>query len=175
MFREHRAKQTEIGKIVGPILLNGGLVSDDIVTRMIAERLQEKDAAQGALFDGFPRTIAQASQLDLLLGRSGACVSDAVLLELPDDLVVERISGRCTDKATGRTYHIRYNPPPHGADLVYREDDREEKVRARLVAYHNETMPIIPFYEAQAKLRRVDGTGEVNDIFNRVLKAIGAQ
>jgi adenylate kinase len=174
MLREHKKAGTPLGVEATGYMNAGKLVPDDLVIRMVAERLLKDDAKKGFLFDGFPRTVAQAEALEKTLEKLGIKLDAVVVLEVPDELLVERVCGRRTDKATGQIYHLKYNPPPPGADLVHRDDDREETVRQRLTTYHGQTAPLIPFYESRGLLRRVDGTGEMAGISERVLRALGA-
>jgi adenylate kinase len=139
---------------------------------MVEERLKEPDAQNGYLFDGFPRTVAQAEALDAMLERIGTKLDGVVLIEVADELLVERVCGRRTDRRSGQIYHLKYNPPPPDADLEQRADDREETVRDRLRVYHDQTAPLVPYYEGRGLLRRVDGVGELAAITERVLGAL---
>ncbi len=172
MLREHKAKGTALGVKAAEFMNRGALVPDEVVIGMVEERLQSDAAKAGFLFDGFPRTVAQAQALDATLARLGLKLDAVVLIEVSDELLVERISGRRTDKATGQIYHIKYNPPPPGADLVQRADDKEEVVKERLVAYHAQTAPLVPYYAARGILRRVDGVGELAEVTARLLAAV---
>src|SRR6185503_20036486 len=133
----------------------GLLVPDEVVIGMVEERVKDDDAKRGFLFDGFPRTVAQAESLDVTLSKLGLKLDGVVLIQVPDESIVERISGRRTDKATGQIYHLKYSLPPPGADLDQRPDDREETVRERLRVYHAPTPPLVPYYEQPGVLRRV--------------------
>jgi adenylate kinase len=172
MLRAHKAKGTPLGLKAAEYMSKGALVPDEVVIGMAEERLKEADAQNGYLFDGFPRTVAQAEALDAMLARIGAKLDAVVLMEVPDDSVVERISGRRTDRRSGQIYHLKYNPPPPDADLEQRADDREETVRDRLRVYHGQTAPLVPYYEGRGLLRRVDGVGELGAITERVLAAL---
>ena len=127
------------------------------------------------MLDGFPRTAPQAAALDQALQAAGVDLDAVVLIEVPDELIVERITGRRSDPETGAIYHTKFNPAPADVQgrLVQRKDDTEEAVVARLEKYHSETAPIVPFYDAKGILRRVDGVGEPNDVTDRLLKALG--
>ncbi|MBL8721408.1 MAG: adenylate kinase [Myxococcales bacterium] len=173
MLRAHKAQGTTLGLEAAKFMSAGALVPDEVVIGMVEERLQQDDAKPGFLFDGFPRTVAQAEALDGLLGKLGQKLDAVVLIEVADDLLVERVCFRRTDKATGRIYHLKYSAPPPGVELVQRDDDKEDTVRARLVAYHGQTAPLIPYYEQRGLLRRVDGVGEMAKVTERVLKALG--
>jgi adenylate kinase len=173
MLRAHKAQGTKLGLEAAKFMSAGALVPDQVVIGMVEERLQQPDARNGFLFDGFPRTVAQAEALDASLARLGIRLDGVVLIEVADDLLVRRVCGRRTDRRSGQIYHLEYNPPPPGADLVQRDDDKEETVRARLTAYHGQTAPLIPYYEQRGLLRRVDGVGEMADVTGRVLAALG--
>jgi adenylate kinase len=175
MLREHKAKGTALGLKAAEFMNAGKLVPDEVVIGMVEERLKLDDAQKGFLFDGFPRTVAQAESLGATLERLGLQLQGVVLIEVADDLIVERITGRRTDRATGQIYHLTYSPPPPGADLVQRDDDREEVIRKRLATYHEQTAPLIPFYEKRGLLRRVDGVGDMTAVTSRVLSALETQ
>jgi adenylate kinase len=172
MLREHKAKGTELGLKAAEFMNRGALVPDEVVIGMVEQRLQADDAKAGFLFDGFPRTVAQAEALDATLSKLGLKLDGVVLVEVADELLVERVCGRRTDKATGQIYHLKYNPPPPGADLVQRADDKEEVVKERLVAYHAQTAPLVPYYEARGILRRVDGVGDLAKVTERLVAAV---
>ncbi|MBI2390172.1 MAG: adenylate kinase [Deltaproteobacteria bacterium] len=174
MLRAHKAQGTKLGLEAAKFMNAGALVPDEVVIGMVEDRLTQPDAAKGFLFDGFPRTVAQAESLDATLARLGLKLDGVVLIEVADDLLVRRVCGRRTDRRSGQIYHLEYNPPPPDADLVLRDDDREETVRARLKAYHDQTAPLIPYYEQRGLLRRVDGVGEMDEVTKRVLTALGA-
>ena len=174
MLREHKKNGTPLGLEAAKYMTAGKLVPDEVVIGMVEERLKAPDAHKGFLFDGFPRTVAQAESLDKSLKKLDISLNGVVLIEVPDDLLVERAVGRRTDRASGQIYHLKYNPPPFGADLIHRDDDKEETVRQRLSTYHGQTAPLIPFYESRGLLRRVDGVGEMAAVTERVLRALGA-
>jgi adenylate kinase len=175
MLREHKKNKTPLGLKAAEFMTAGKLVPDDVVIGMVEERLKAPDAAKGFLFDGFPRTVAQAEALESTLKKLDIKLDAVVLLVVPDDPIVERAVGRRTDRATGQIYHIKYNPPPPGADLIHRDDDKEETVRDRLATYHGQTAPLIPFYESRGLLRRVDGVGELPQVTERVFHALGTK
>jgi adenylate kinase len=172
MLREHRRNKTALGDAAGAFMDSGGLVPDSVVIAMVEERLKEPDAQKGFLFDGFPRTIAQAESLGDTLDKLGKPLDAVVLIEVPDESIVERTIFRRTDKASGQIFHLKYNPPPPGADVVHRDDDHEDKVKNRLTVYHSQTAPLIPFYETRGLLRRVDGVGEMAAITERLVAAL---
>lgn len=172
MLRGHKAKGTPLGLKAAEFMSRGALVPDQVVIDMVAERLKEADAQKGYLFDGFPRTVAQAESLDKTLERLGTKLDGVILIEVADELLVERVCGRRTDRRSGQIFHLKYNPPPPDADLEQRADDQEETVRDRLRVYHDQTAPLIPYYESRGLLRRVDGVGEMAAVTERVLAAL---
>ena len=185
MLRAAVKAGTPLGLAAKKVMDEGGLVSDDIIIGLVRERLQQPDCQAGYLFDGFPRTIAQAEAL-----KEGGIPLDYVLvIEVPDEEIIDRMSGRLVHPASGRTYHVRYNPPKvpgkddvTGEPLVQRDDDREEVVRKRLAVYHEQTEPLIAYYEAWAasgdpaapKVRKVSGLGPVEEITRRILEALSS-
>lgn len=175
MFRAAVKAGTPLGKEADGYMKAGQLVPDRVTIGMLRERIAEPDAKAGFLLDGFPRTVPQAEALEQALRADGLDIDHVLLLEVPDDLIVRRIVGRRTDPETGRIYHLEFDPP--AADvaprLVQRKDDTEEACRARLAGYHAQTAPLVPFYDARGKLRRVDGVGEQDDITTRILSALG--
>ena len=174
---------TPLGLAAKKVMDSGALVSDDIIIGLVKERLKEPDCAKGYLFDGFPRTIPQADALK----TAGVAVDYVLEIDVPDAAIVERMSGRRVHLPSGRTYHVKYNPPKvagkddvTGDDLIQREDDREETVVKRLGVYHAQTEPLIAYYvkwaatgDARApKYRKVNGMGSVDAIRQGVLAAL---
>jgi adenylate kinase len=153
----------------------GSLVPDDVVIGLIDERIQQPDAADGFLLDGFPRTMAQAEALDAMLTARGTKIDRVLALEVPRDVLIERAVLRRTDKRTGQIYHLKYNPPPPGADVEHRADDREEVVGKRFDTYEAMTAELLPYYEKLGILGRIDGGGTVEKVTERVLEALGAR
>ena len=174
MLRAAVKAGTALGKMAQGLMSEGKLVSDDIIVGIVRDRLGEADAAKGVLLDGFPRTVPQADALDQMLAAEGIALDAVVLLEVPDDLIVDRIVGRRSDPETGAIYHMTFNPPPAElADrVVQRKDDTEEAVRTRLGQYHAQTAPIVPFYEAKGLVKRVDGVGAPDDVTARIQAAL---
>jgi adenylate kinase len=148
----------------------GDLVPDSVVIGMVQERIAQPDCAEGFMLDGFPRTVPQAEALD----EAGVQLDVVLVLEVPDDLIVERITGRRTDPETGTIYHLQFSPPPAeiAPRLVHRADDTEEACRTRLAKYHRETAPIIPLYEARGLVRKVDGVGTPDEVTARIQVAL---
>ena len=154
-------------------MASGALVPDDVVIRLIDERTQRPDCAHGFLLDGFPRTVPQAKALGLLLEGRGLALDYVVALELTRSLLVERAVLRRTDKNTGQIYHLKYSPPPPGADLEHRGDDREDVVAKRLDTYDAMTAELLPYYEELGILKRIDGVGSADEVSARILAALG--
>ena len=148
---------------------------DEVVIGLVRERLAQDDTKAGFMLDGFPRTRPQAEALAEALNADGLTLDAVLLLEVPDELIVERIVGRRSDPETGEIYHLTFNPPPaEVADrLVHRKDDTEEAVRSRLEAYHSMTAPIVPFYEGEGVLKRVNGVGHPDDVTSAIRAALG--
>ncbi len=174
MFRAAVKAGTDMGKLADEYMRAGNLVPDDVTVGIVRDRLNEDDAKAGVLLDGFPRTVPQAEALEAMLNAEGMAIDAVVLLEVPDDLIVDRIVGRRSDPETGAIYHLQFNPPPAEImdRLVHRKDDTEEAVRSRLAAYHAQTAPIIPFYEEKALVKRVDGVGTPDEVTERIIKAL---
>jgi len=183
MLRAHVKAGTELGKQAKKIMDEGGLVSDDIIMGMVKERIQEDDCKNGFLFDGFPRTIAQAEALR----EAGVDIDAVVEIDVPDEEIIKRMSGRRVHLPSGRTYHVIYNPPKvegkddvTGEDLIQRDDDKEETVRKRLEVYHEQTEPLIDYYSKWAqsgdarapKYIKVEGIGSVEEIRDKIFSAL---
>jgi adenylate kinase len=150
----------------------GGLVPDEVVIGLIAERTQADDAKGGFLLDGFPRTVPQAEALGTMLAGRTQKLDCALVLEVQRELLVERAVLRRTDKRTGQIYHLKYKPPPPDADLEHRADDREDIVKNRLDAYEKVTSELLPYYDKLQILKRVNGQGTVEEVTQRVLQAL---
>ncbi len=175
MLRAAVREGTELGKQADGYMKAGGLVPDELVIAMVIERIGKPDCREGFMLDGFPRTRPQAEALDVELHKAGVALDVVLQIEVPDDLIVERITGRRLDPDTGAIYHTKFKPPP--ADIagrvMQRKDDTEAACRARLEKYHSETAPIIPFYEAQGRLKRVDGNAAPDEVSRRIMQVLG--
>lgn len=181
MLRAAVKAGTELGLKVKHIMETGGLVSDDIIIALVKERIKQADCANGFLFDGFPRTIPQAQAMV----DAGVEIDHVVEIHVDDEEIVKRMAGRRVHPASGRTYHVQYNPPKAqgkddetGEALIQRDDDKEETVRHRLNIYHDQTKPLVDFYQAVAaakgtpKYSKVEGVGSVDSITAKVLAAL---
>jgi adenylate kinase len=153
----------------------GGLVPDEAMIGLIDHRIDAADCTQGFLLDGFPRTVPQAEALSALLAGRSRKLDAVVQLDVPRSLLEERVVGRRTDKRSGQIYHLVYSPPPPGADLEHRADDRPEAVGKRLDAYEAMTAALLPYYEARGLLRRIDGVGKPEEVTSRLLGALGRE
>jgi adenylate kinase len=173
MLREAKKAGTPLGLAAADFMAKGALVPDSVVIGLVDERLAAKDVSAGFLLDGFPRTVPQAEALDALLERRAITLDGVVQIDVKRDLLVERAVLRRTDKRTGQIYHLKYNPPPFGADLEHRIDDQPETVAKRLDAYEAMTAALLPFYKAKGLLRRVDGTLSPTEVNVEILKALG--
>jgi len=173
MLREARAKRTPLGLQAESYMQAGKLVPDDVVIGLIEERLKDADCANGFLLDGFPRTVAQAEALEELLARAGLKLDAAIQIDVPRDLLIERAVLRRLDKRTGQIYHLKYNPPPPGAELEQRADDLPEVVEKRLDTYEEMTAALLPYYQNKNLLRRVDGTNTPAQVTVGILEAVG--
>ena len=175
MLRDAVRQGTELGLQAKAIMDAGHLVSDDIVLGLVRERLGS-DAAAGAIFDGYPRNVAQARSLDGLLHEVGRSIGAVVYIDVDDDAIVRRMTGRLTDQATGVVYHAEHNPPPE--DIAHRclprEDDREETVRHRLEVYRQSTAPLVDYYrQAGVPVHRVDGDRAIPEVQGEILGLLG--
>ena len=174
MFRAAVKAGTPMGKEADRYMKAGQLVPDEVVIGLVQERLSQSDTDVGFMLDGFPRTRPQAKALAAALQSMGKRLDAVLLLEVPDTLIVERIVGRRSDPETGEIYHLTFNPPPAEISerLVHRKDDTEEAVRSRLEAYHSQTAPIVPFYEDEGVLKRVNGVGSPDEVTARIQDAL---
>jgi len=181
LFRKHLSEGTELGALAKTYMDKGELVPDDVTIRMALERMAEPDAQAGCVLDGFPRTMEQAKALDEALERKGERIASAPLIEVDTEELVRRLAGRWICGGCQTPYHEAFNPPKttgacDGCDgeLRQRDDDKPEVVRARLETYERQTAPLIAYYEAQGKLKRVNGQRSVEQVTGDLEAAIGA-
>lgn len=180
LFRENLKNETELGKLAQQYMDQGELVPDDVTIRMVEERLSRPDCADGAVLDGFPRTTDQAKALDRLLEKFDGGVDLVPFIKVPDDVLVERLSGRWMSPS-GRVYHEKFNPPTvkwiddfDGSQLYQREDDKPGTVRHRIEVYNEQTAPLIAYYREKDILVEIDGTQSIDDVFTDIMKAVEA-
>jgi adenylate kinase len=174
ILREAVANGTELGRQAKEHMDAGGLVPDDVIIGVILEALETDEAADGFLLDGFPRTVPQADALGAALQKAGRKISAVLLIDVPDEEVVRRLSGRRVSKA-GRVYHVDFDPPKHpercdidGSALIQRDDDKPETIRKRLAVYHEQTEPLVDYYESRNLLRRFDGTRTPTEVHDHI-------
>ena len=181
IFRANIKNGTELGKKAKTYMDQGALVPDELTCDLVMDRIQQDDCKNGFVLDGFPRTIPQAKALDAALAKSGAKVDFAINVEVPDENIINRMSGRRACLTCGATYHIVHIPTKVegicdkcGAELVLRDDDKPETVKKRLDVYHEQTQPLIDYYNGKKVLYDVDGTQDMEDVFNAIVNILGA-
>jgi len=179
MLRGNVRDGTDLGKEAKRYMDAGDLVPNEVIVAMAAERLQEDDARDGFILDGFPRTIDQAEALDKQLSELGRRITAVLLLDVPDEEVERRLSGRRVCVKKGHNYHVEFDPPKRegvcdqdGSRLVQRDDDKPEVVRNRLDIYHDKTEPLISYYDDQGLLRRIDGTRDPTEVHDHIRAVI---
>jgi adenylate kinase len=179
MLRSNVKEQTELGKQAKAFMDAGDLVPDELIVAMAADRLAQDDAQDGFILDGFPRTIEQAQALEKQLSDMGRRVTTALLIDVPDEEVVRRLSGRRMCVKSGHSYHVEFDPPKHdgvcdqdGSRLVQRDDDKPEVIENRLRVYHDKTKPLVDYYDKLGLMRRIDGTREPADVHGHVRAVI---
>ncbi|WP_343208541.1 adenylate kinase [Anaerolentibacter hominis] len=180
IFRANIKNGTELGKKAKTYMDQGALVPDELVVDLVMDRLKQDDCANGFVLDGFPRTIPQAEALDAALAKSGDKLDYAVDVEVPDESIIHRMSGRRTCISCGGTFHIKYNPTNKegvcdicGGETVLRDDDKPETVKKRLEVYHAQTQPLIDYYKKQNILAEIDGTKDMDDVFSAITAILG--
>ena len=179
MLRAGVQEQTELGREADRYMSAGELVPDELIVAMVAERLREEDAQDGFILDGFPRTLHQAKALDAQLRELRRRVTAALLIDVSDEEVVRRLSGRRVCVKGGHNYHVEFDPPKHqgvcdqdGSRLVQREDDQPDVVRNRLRVYHEKTEPLVEYYDEQGVMRRIDGTRGPTEVHDHIRAVI---
>ena len=181
IFRANISNGTELGKEAKEYMDQGLLVPDELTVKILLDRVAKEDCKNGYVLDGFPRTIPQAEVLDKALAELGDQVDYAINVDVPDENIINRMSGRRACLKCGATYHIKYNlPKVEGVcdvcdqELVLRDDDKAETVKKRLDVYHDQTQPLIDFYSNKGILKEVDGTIDMKDVFGAIVKILGA-
>jgi len=179
MLRENVKQSSELGREAQRYMDAGDLVPDELIVKMAAERLQEDDAQDGFILDGFPRTVAQAEALDRQLSDLGRRVTAALMIDVPDEEVIRRLSGRRVCVKAGHNYHVEFDPPKHegvcdqdGSRLIQRDDDKPDVVKNRLNVYHEKTAPLESYYDERGLMRRIDGTREPAAVHDHIRAVI---
>lgn len=180
IFRANIKAGTELGKKAKTYMDQGALVPDELVVDLVVDRVGQEDAKNGYVLDGFPRTIPQAEALDKALNAIGEKMDYAINVEVPDENIINRMSGRRACVDCGGTYHIKYNPTKVenicdacGGKLILRDDDKPETVQNRLEVYHKQTQPLIEYYSKQGIMKEVDGTVDMEDVFKAIVEILG--
>ena len=178
ILREAVREGTELGLRAKGFMDAGELVPDELVIGLILERVRSEAASDGFVLDGFPRNIAQAEALDVALGELGRDLNGVLLIDVPDEEIVRRLSGRRVSQS-GRVYHVEFDPPKvpgkddvDGSDLIQRDDDKPETIRKRLAVYHEQTEPLVAYYEERGVLHRFDGTQSVDEVAAHLRKTV---
>ena len=180
IFRANIKENTELGQKAKTYMDQGLLVPDELVVDLVVDRLAQDDAKKGYVLDGFPRTIPQAEALTEALANIAEKLESAINVEVPDENIIDRMSGRRACVACGGTYHIKYNPTKTegicdacGGDLILRDDDKPETVKQRLELYHTQTQPLIDYYTKDGILKEVDGTQDLQKVFEDIVAILG--
>ena len=180
IFRANIKAETELGKKAKKYMDEGLLVPDELVMDLVVDRLQQDDCEKGYVLDGFPRTIPQAEALDVALEKLGQKIDYAIDVDVPDENIVHRMGGRRACVGCGATYHLEYAPTKVdgicdtcGKELILRDDDKPETVKKRLGVYHEQTQPLIDYYTKAGILTTVDGTIDIEDVFQTIVKILG--
>lgn len=180
ILRKAVADQTPLGKEAAAYINSGALVPDSVIVNLVAERLKEKDCDKGFLFDGFPRTIPQAQSLDEILKEMRLDLNCVLLVQVPQNVLIERLAGRRTCRKCGAMFHVAFSPPRReglcdrcGGELYQRDDDKEQTIANRLQVYEKQTAPLVDYYRQRGLLRAIDGVGEIDQIRARVIEALG--
>ncbi len=180
IFRANIKEGTELGKEVKSYMDQGLLVPDELTVKILLDRVGKEDCQNGFILDGFPRTIPQAEVLDKALAELGDAIDYAINVDVPDEHIIGRMTGRRACQTCGATYHIVHIPPRQegicdgcGKELVLRDDDKLETVRKRLDVYHEQTQPLIAYYQEKGILRTINGTAEMQDVFTEIINILG--
>lgn len=180
IFRKNISENTPLGVEAKSYMDKGQLVPDEVTINMVKDRLQQADCENGYLLDGFPRTVAQAEALDSFLVERNEQLDTALLIKVPNEFILERMTGRRVCPSCGASYHIKFNPPANGdkcdlcgSEVIQRKDDTVETVKERLDVYEKETQPLIDFYANKKLLSEVDGTKAINEVFRGICEILG--
>ena len=180
MFRAAVKEGSPMGKKAKEYMDKGALVPDDVVIGVVKERFEKPDTRKGFILDGFPRTLEQAKALDKLLGDLGSRIDHVVVIEVPDDSLVGRLTGRRTCRGCGYMHHVEFDPPKAegvcdkcGGELYLRDDDKEATIRDRLSTYHAQTSPLIDYYSKSGIVRKIDGTRSMEEVNKAIFESIG--
>lgn len=181
IFRSHIARRTELGTLAKKYIDEGKLVPDKVTIDIVKNRLNEDDCKNGFLLDGFPRNISQAEELENFLNQKNLKLDTALLLKVPSEFILERMTGRRVCLSCGASYHVKFNPPKIegkcdlcGSDIIQRKDDAKETVAKRLQIYNSETEPLIKYYRNKNLLEEVVGTGTINEVFLNICNVLGS-
>ncbi|WP_163195136.1 adenylate kinase [Clostridium thermarum] len=181
IFRKNISNNTELGLKAKSFIENGDLVPDEITIALLLDRLSQEDCLDGFLLDGFPRSIGQAKALDKYLLERKQHLDAVLLITVPSEFILDRMTGRRSCISCGASYHIRYNPPFTsgkcdicGCDIIQRKDDTEEVLRERLEVYQSQTRPLIDYYKSMSILKEVDGTQSINAVFENMTRILGS-
>ena len=181
IFRKNISENTPLGIEAKRYMDNGQLVPDEVTINMVKDRLEQDDCKNGYLLDGFPRTVHQAEALEEFLNSREESLDTSLLIEVPTNFILERMTGRRVCPSCGASYHVKFNPPTEdgkcsvcGSDVIQRKDDTVETVQERLDVYQRQTQPLIDFYKAKNQLSVVDGTKAINEVFDDICKILGS-
>ena len=182
IFRKNISEKTPLGIEAKKYIDDGQLVPDEVTINMVNDRLQQEDCKNGYLLDGFPRTVHQADALQSFLNQIDDKLDTALLIEVPSEFILERMTGRRVCPSCGASYHIKFNPTKVegkcdvcGSDIIQRKDDKEATVKERLDVYEKQTQPLIDFYKEKSLLSVVDGTKAINKVFENICKILGSE
>jgi adenylate kinase len=182
ILRKAVADETPLGREAQAYISRGQLVPDNVIVGLVGERLKEKECENGFVLDGFPRTLPQAESLESILKTMRLPLDGVLSMQVPQDVIVQRLAGRRNCKNCGSLYHLNFNPPQNAetcdrcdGHLEQRDDDREETITTRLNVYESQTAPLAHYYRERGKLREINGVGKVQDIHNRIIEALGRQ
>ncbi|MBW1990610.1 MAG: adenylate kinase [Deltaproteobacteria bacterium] len=180
ILREAVKEGTPLGKKAKEFMDAGQLVPDEVVIGIVEERLKQPDCQKGFILDGFPRTVPQAEALDQVLAKMNSGIDHVISIEVDEEELVTRLTGRRTCRNCGQMYHIKFNPPKQegvcdkcGGELYQRDDDNEATVRSRLATYNQATKPLVDYYAGKGLLRTIPGAGQIDDIFNKICSILG--